>query len=165
VDADDEEQQALVLEQYEQCRPSTGHLALYINGEQIIGNVKEDPLTVEDIEAHCGGEPESIGWGETKRTLPWTYKQSRFEGVTTRFQTCPNYLKIGSYALGYDYEAIAASAGSSLSSTSLPSKNKTKAKKGWQNADDVPKLEVEFDFVRVSNTLECALDDEGCPAG
>jgi hypothetical protein len=165
VDADDEAQQAIVLEKYEDCRPSTGHLALYINGEQIIGNVKEDPLVlpedIPDVEALCAGE--SIDWEDTKRTLPWTYKQSRFEGVTTRFQTCPNYLKIGSYALGYDYEAIAASAGSSLSSTSLPSKNKTKAKKGWQNADDVPKLEVEFDFVRVSNTLECALDDEECP--
>jgi hypothetical protein len=100
--------------------------------------ILEEP---EHCLAWCAGD-EDYPDGAMKQTLPWTYGQDSFEGVATRFQTCPNYPKIGFYALGYDYAAIAASSAT------------------WTNVDDVPKLEAHFDFFRVASTVELAQEGQ-----
>ena len=74
----------------------------------------------------------------SERTRPWTYDQSTFEGITTRFQDCPNYLKIGHYVIGYKYKAIALAAN------------------GWSKPDDVPALDTEFDYIRIASTRALA---------
>ena len=71
----------------------------------MVGNNKKanvcDSLTVDEH-----GVPIVTEGSEHPRTLAWTYGQSQFNGVTTRYQSCPNYLKIGHYALGYRYGKI-----------------------------------------------------------
>ena len=141
---------------YGSCKPSEGYLAVWINGEKVSGNVAVDSFKVEASQGQGANvileEPEHcLAWcagdedypdGAMKQTLPWTYGQDSFEGVATRFQTCPNYPKIGFYALGYDYAAIAASSAT------------------WTNVDDVPKLEAHFDFFRVASTVELAQEGQ-----
>jgi len=137
-DPQDTEAQDTLLDVYESCRPSEGYLALYINGAKVTGNVKKDDTCDELPLDACLVEGDSETPVPTERTLPWTYGQSTFEGVTTRFQDCPNYLKIGHYALGYQYNAIAT------------------ASQGWSNPSDVPTLDTEFDFVRIASTRRLA---------
>ena len=128
---------------YAECKPSTGHLALYVNGVPVEGNVRVELADLEgpefaSVEACLEWCSDGEAGQEMKQSLAWTHGQSTFSGVTTRFQTCPNYPKIGFYALGYDYSAIAESSAS------------------WLTLDDIPKLESHFDFVRIANTRALA---------
>ena len=69
--------------------------------------------------------------------------------MTTKFNSCPSYLKIGPYALGYDYSEIADSLSDWLAAL----------KGDPYDADGnhvVPRLVTEFDFVRVSNSMAVA---------
>ena len=63
------------------CEPSDGHIKLYYNGEQVTG-VTHTPAT-------SGVIP------------PWVEGQKTFEGIQTTFNSCPQYLSLGLYALAY----------------------------------------------------------------
>lgn len=140
-DRDDAEAQDELLDVYEACRPSEGYLALYVNGEKVIGSHKQEP-DCKSLPVEANGDktcPEQ-SMNALLRTQAWTYGHSQFDGITTRCQTCPNYLKIGHYALQYNYEKIAESS------------------KGWSNPSDVLSLDTEFDFARFASTRRLAED-------
>ena len=148
-DPDDVEAQDTLREIYETCRPSDGYLALYVNGHKVQGNVKAEDVC-DELPTDTNGEPycpETGGPYPKDRTLPWTYKQSTFEGMTTRFQSCPNYIKIGQYVLRYQYWRMADA--NEDESTS------------WEYPHNVPKLDTEFDFVRIASTRRLAESIEG----
>ena len=51
---------------------------------------------------------------------------------------CPNYIKLGQYAIGYDYGVIKAAAAD------------------WGSTSDVPVLDTEIDWMRVANSQKLA---------
>jgi hypothetical protein len=88
------------LETYMSCQPSKGYLSLIINGERKTGNGNQ---------------------------LPWIQGKQYFRGVTTQFNDCPSYPKLGNYVLNYDYNEF--------------------------NQDDhqLTKFDIKFDYFKITN--------------
>jgi hypothetical protein len=108
------------LGDYEACRPSSGKVELFFNGEQQTG------LTDE--------EGEVTG-------LPWIEGKQVFEGISTQFNLCPSYPKLGVYAIGYDFE-------------NWQEHYLGQAEQWPQSLEDVPMIGVDYLGFRIGGSLE-----------
>lgn len=108
---------------YEACRPSKGRVEVFFDGRPVKGN--------------------------TQTGLPWINGHDVFEGVSTQFNLCPSYPKMGVYAKQYKYDTWQ-QLWEDMEDGVLPMPT---------SLEDVPMIGVDYSGFRIGGDLESVMLD------